>query len=254
MLAKVVAYLRLELLIFLKGLRYVFYPTQIKWIQKPDAKNWDDIRLIFILNHTSLFEFIYAGVIPFKFLVRMSQNLVFPVAKETLAHPFYGPALKTLAPEVVPVTRRRDRTWQAFLAQLQPATILIVMPEGRMKRPDGLDKQGRAMTVKGGALDILRKFSQDKALLVYSGGLHHVLPPGKYVPRIFKRLAVALEAININEYLQTLEATRDRLSLKEAVARDLETRRDRYCPQVKRVACRFGGLGRDRLKLISNRE
>ncbi len=232
MLTTFVSNLRLALLIFLKGLRFIFYPTKIKWIQKPAARNWDDIHLIFILNHTSLFEFIYAGAIPFKFLERMSQKLVFPVAKETLAHPFYGPILKTLAPEVVPVTRRRDRTWQDLLAQLKPDTILIVMPEGRMKRPDGLDKQGQPMTVKGGAVDILRKFSHDNALLVYSGGLHHVLPPGKYVPRIFKRLAVALEAININEYLQTLERSTDGRSLKEAVAKDLEARRDRYYPQI----------------------
>ncbi len=218
--------------LFLKGLRYVFYPTQIQWIQKPAAENWDDIRLIFILNHTSLFEFIYAGAIPFKFLVRMSQKLVFPVAKETLAHTFYGRSLKMLAPEVVPVTRRRDRTWQDFLAQLKPDTILIVMPEGRMKRPDGFDKQGQPMTVKGGALDILNKFSTDKALLVYSGGLHHVLPPGKYVPRIFKRLAVGLEAIDINDYLHTLASNTEGLPLKAVVAKDLEARRDRYCPQV----------------------
>ena len=232
MLTKSIAYLRLCLLLGLKGLRFSFYPTRIKWIQRPASDAWDDIRLIMILNHTSLFEFVYAGAIPFRFLVRMSQKLIFPVAMETLAHGFYGPILKTLAPYVVPLSRKRDRTWHDFLAQLYPDAILIAMPEGQMKRPNGLDKHGRPMTIKGGALEILQKFSGEKALLVYSGGLHHVLPPNRYLPRIFKRIAVALEAVDIDSYLTALAQNKSDLRLKEAVARDLEARRDRYCPQL----------------------
>ena len=232
MLTNTVANLRWVLLLVLKGLRFVFYPTSVNWIQKPESANWDDIRLIFILNHTSLFEFIYAGVIPLRFLRRMSQKLVIPVADKTLAHPFYGPILKTLAPAVIPVTRRRDRSWDDFLAQLKPDSILIVMPEGRMKRPDGFDKHGHPMTVKGGAWDMLRKFSHTKVLLVYSGGLHHVLPPGKYLPRIFKRLAVALEAVDVDAYLQMLQQHQFEDDARRAAARDLEQRRDRYCPQI----------------------
>jgi hypothetical protein len=232
LIAKTIAGLRLYLLLALKGLRFVFYPTKIQWVQKPDSDNWDDLRLILILNHTSLFEFVYAGAIPFKFLVRMSQSLVFPVAEETLAHPFYGPVLKTLAPAVIPLTRKRDHTWKNFLNQLNQDSILIAMPEGRMKRSNGLDKHGRVMTVKRGVLEILQKFTNEKALLTYSGGLHHVLPPNRYLPRLFKRIAVTLEAIDIDEYLKTLEKSGSEGGLQDAVARDLAERRDRHCPEI----------------------
>lgn len=232
MIAKIIAGLRLYLLLGIKMLRYVFYPTKIQWVRKPRENNWDSLRLICILNHTSLFEFVYAGAIPFRFLARMSQKLVFPVAEETLQHPYYGPILKTLAPEVVPLTRKRDHTWEGFLDQLNPESILIMMPEGRMKRPSGFDKTGKAMTVKGGTLEVFKKFTGEEALLVYSGGLHHVLAPGRYLPRIFKRIAVTLEAVDINAYLDALAKSDSGLFLKEAVARDLEARRDRYCPQL----------------------
>ena len=232
MIDHAIAGLRLYLLVILKGLRYVFYPTRVQWIQKPGTDNWDDLRLILILNHTSLFEFIYAGAIPFRFLARMSRKLVFPVAEKTLAHPYYGPILQALAPEVISVSRKRDHTWKHFLDQLTADTILIVMPEGRMKRPGGLDKHGRAMTVRGGALEILEKFSGEKALLVYSGGLHHVLPPNRYLPRIFKRIAVALEALDIDTYLNGLTKCKLGLPLRDLVARDLEARRNRYCPKL----------------------
>jgi hypothetical protein len=232
MIAEAIAGLRLYLLLILKGLRYVFYPTGVQWIQKPGSDKWDDLRLIFILNHTSLFEFVYAGVIPFRFLARMSRKLVFPVAEKTILNQYYGAILKTLAPHVISVSRRRDHTWKRFLDQLTTDTILIVMPEGRMKRPNGLDKHGGAMTVRGGALEILKKFSGEKALLVYSGGLHHVLPPNRYLPRIFKRIAVALEAVDIDTYLNALKKSKSGLPLRDLVARDLEARRDRYCPRL----------------------
>ena len=78
----------------------------------------------------------------------------------------------------------------------------------------------------------MKKFSNTKVLLVYSGGLHHVLPPGRYLPRIFKRLAVTLEAVDIDDYLKQVGTNKPALPLKTAVAKDLEARRDRYCPTV----------------------
>jgi hypothetical protein len=43
---------------------------------------------------------------------------------------------------------------------------------------------------------------------------------------------VALEAVDIDSYLNTLAQNKSGLRPKEAVARDLEARRDRHCPQL----------------------
>ena len=78
------------------------------------------------------------------------------------------------------------------------------MPEGRMKRPNGLDLSGKAMTVKTGVYELLRKFPHKKVLIVHSHGLHHVLAPGQRFPRIFKKIKAHMEVLNIDDYLMSL--------------------------------------------------
>ena len=72
---------------------------------------------------------------------------------------WFGPFFSRLAPKVVSVSRKRDRSWSHFLEQVSPEQdILIYTPEGRMKRKNGLDKNGLPMSVRGGIYDILKKF------------------------------------------------------------------------------------------------
>ena len=68
--------------------------------------------------------------------------------------------------------------------------MVIILPEGRMKRENGLDLHGNPMNVRGGIADILLAMKQGRMLIAYSGGLHHVQFPGG-VPRIFKTVAAA---------------------------------------------------------------
>lgn len=223
--------LRFVLLYLLKFSRYWCYPTTSQWVSSPPDKNWKDVRLILILNHTSLVEFVYTTAMPTKFLWQMAQRLVFPVADSSLQKP-QGKMLKLFAPRIASLSRKRDETWQGFLELLASDSILIFMPEGRMKRPDGLDKDGQPMTVKSGICDLLPQFSGENMIIAYSGGLHHVMAPGQSFPRPFRKLAVNLESINVDKYLASFADISDEKQRRDAICRDLEQRRDKHCPQL----------------------
>lgn len=223
--------LRFFILCLVKFSRYWCYPTTAKWVSPPADKDWQDVRLILILNHTSLVEFVYATAMPTKFLWQMAQRLIFPVADISLKKP-QGKMLKMFAPRIASLSRKRDETWQRFLDQLATDSILIFMPEGRMKRLNGLDKEAQPMTVRSGICDLLPQFSGGNMILAYSGGLHHVMAPGQSFPRPFRKLAVNLESVNVDEYLAHFADIEDEKQRREAICRDLELRRDQHCPQA----------------------
>lgn len=225
--------MRFFLFLIFKSLRLFFYPTRLTWVKRPSGKNWENVNLIFVLNHTSLFEQVYVGIAPVKFLYRMARFFVIPAAQETLKHPFFGSFIKLLSPRVVPITRKRDDSWNHFLMQIKKDSILIAMPEGRMKRPNGLDKDGKKMTVRGGAYEMLDRYRHREAIFLYSDGLHHILPPGAYFPKVFKTLSATLEAVQVGEYLDNLAKEHPNEPLKFVVANDLDRRRDLYCKPHK---------------------
>ena len=92
------------------------------------------------------------------------------------------------------------------MEQITPQSVVAILPEGRMKRKNGLDKHGKPMSIRGGIADILHHMTEGNALFVYSGGLHHIQSPGQILPKIFKRVKVNLELINIKQYKQLIEA------------------------------------------------
>ena len=96
-----------------------------------------------------------------------------------------------------------------------------------MKRPDGLDKSGQPMTVKGGIVDALSLIQTGKMLMAYSGGLHHILAPGERRLRIFKKISIKFEIVDIPGYLASF--TDQGTINSKAIQADLEGRRDRYC-------------------------
>ena len=224
-----IVFVRMLLLFLLKIMSHLFYKTRQKWLSKD--KNWDDVKLVVLLNHTSLFEFAYTSVMPFSYLKRMASHLVFPVADITYKRKIFGTFLKFLGVSVRSLSRKKDNTWFDFLSQIKRDSILIFLPEGRMKRKTGLDKQGRQMTVRGGIVDVLKHFKGKKMVFAYSGGLHHVLAPGDQFPKVLKNIAISLETVRVNDYLNnfTLEdGSLDRI----AIFKDLEKRRDLFCPSV----------------------
>jgi hypothetical protein len=160
-----------------------------------------------------------------------------PAADKTIRRPLVGILFRLVARHVVPISRERDHTWVAVLQRIDPDSMVVMAPEGRMKRRDGLDSSGQPMTVRGGIADVLEALGGGRMLLAYSGGLHHIQVPGERLPRLWKRLPMRLEVVDIAAYRRGLQAEGAR-DFKLAVKRDLEGRRDLYCtsdtpPHVK---------------------
>jgi len=210
----------------LSGVKYlssVFYRFDVTWLSKQSAVNWKEVKLIVFLNHTSLFEPIFIRVAPNSFIWRLSRNLVVPGADVTLNRPIVGRFFKTIVPGAVSISRKRDSSWNRFMEKITPQSVVAILPEGRMKRKNGLDKHGKPMSVRGGVADILHNMNEGNALFVYSGGLHHIQSPGQILPKIFKQVKVNLELINIEQYKQLIKAKSSTLKeFRRNLVEDLE--------------------------------
>jgi Acyltransferase len=207
-----------------------FFRAEMRWVGAPQPRAWRHLRLVAFLNHTSLFEPIFLAGVPWAFVWRLARHGVVPAAAKTTSRPLVGWVFKLVARHVVPITRERDHTWTRVLEQIDPDSMVVMAPEGRMKRANGLDSQGQPMTVRGGIADILEAIPNGDMLVAYSGGLHHVQVPGQRLPRVFQRIGLMLEIVDIAVY-RTAMATAGS-DFKTAVKRDLERRRNLYCPQV----------------------
>lgn len=224
-------YLTFLLLLGVKGLSQLLYRHEFRWIPEEPEDPWTDLRLVAILNHTSLFEPIFAGGVPVSFLRDVARRGLVPVAAKTARRPLVGRFYRQVARNVVPITRERDETWDRFLAQIHAdESMVLILPEGRMKRRTGLDKHGCPMTVRGGIADILRAIPSGRMLLAYSGGLHHVHAPGDRFPRFCRAVRMCLELLEIESYRERVLQESGESDFKAAVVRDLERRRDAHCP------------------------
>jgi len=225
------AYLVFTLLVLVKLFARLFYRIESKFIvgdAPPDR--WRHHRLVAILNHTSLYEALFAGVCPASFLWRLAHHGVLPLAQKTADRAVVGRFYSTVAKRVIPITRERDETWKEVLRQIDPDAMVIILPEGRMKRANGLDSEGKPMTVRGGIADILETMGDGRMLIAYSGGLHHVQVPGERFPRLFKTIRLSLEAVDMAAYRATRLEEGGAKGFRRAVVKDLERRRDLYCP------------------------
>ena len=186
-------------LLFIKAMSNLFYKYDIGW-PKQNPVRWKDVKLIIFLNHTSLFEVLYLGFLPVSFLRMLSKRMVAPGADKTLNRPLVGFFFKLFSPGMTPITRKRDNSWQDFLESMNPDSIIIIAPEGRMKRKNGLDLEGKKMTVRAGVIDVIKSVDKGQMIFAYSGGLHHVQVPGEGFPRVFKTLKMDLETFEIPDY------------------------------------------------------
>lgn len=224
------SYIVFFVLFFLKIFARIFYRIDAKFIGDVPPEPWRRIRLTAILNHTSLYEALFAGVCPNHFLWRIARHGVVPIAQKTASRALVGRFYGLVAARVVSITRERDETWSQVLKQIDPDAMVLLLPEGRMKRANGLDSQGKPMTVRGGIADILETMGEGRMLLAYSGGLHHVQIPGQKLPRLFKTLRMRLEVVDIEEFRSARLAEGGHRGFRRAVVNDLGRRRDLYCP------------------------
>jgi len=221
----------IALLLAVHGLSRLFFRIEMIWVGEiPEDDPWGRLRIVAILNHTSLYEPIFVGGTPLRFVRRVTDHGVIPVADKTLARPIVGRFFGSLAAHTVSLSRQRDHTWREVLEKIHdPKAMVAILPEGRMKRANGLDKEGRPMTVRAGIADLLLAVPEGRLLLAYSEGLHHVQAPGQHLPRPFRTVRMRLEAIDIPTYRASLLARPGERGFHQVVIDDLTRRRDLYC-------------------------
>ena len=222
------------LLLTLKYLSRIFYRHDFAWVGDVPPRPWHDIRLVTFLNHTSLFEPVFLGGVPNQFIWRIAAHGVVPAADKTTGRPLVGLIFRFVAHHVIAITRERDHTWFEVLNRIDPNSMVIIAPEGRMKRASGLDLQGNPMTVRGGISDILQAIERGRMLLAYSGGLHHVQVPG-HIPNVFKTVRMRLEIVEISKYIEDMTRRGGADDFKRNVRQDLDRRRDFYCPEEGKI-------------------
>jgi 1-acyl-sn-glycerol-3-phosphate acyltransferase len=218
-------YLSAAIVFTVKALSRLFFRTRAIWLTPMKDIKWEKVNLIVVLNHTSLFEPLFISALPNYIIWRAIKRLVVPVADITLNRPFVGRIFRLMAPNAVAITRKRDDSWVEFMNKIKDNALILIFPEGRMKRADGLDKFGKPMNVKAGIVDILEKLNSGKMVVAYSGGLHHVQKPGDWHLRLFQTIQIKFEQIDIAEYKVQMSGTEFRTN----VVRDLETRMKKHC-------------------------
>jgi hypothetical protein len=227
-------YLRFLILLGVKAVAKTFY--------RPDARGvdggpipgypWDKVRLICFLNHTSLYEPLFSAAVPNRFMWQIASRAIIPIAEVTFERSILGRFLRIMVPQAVSITREPDDTWDALLRKIDAHAMVIILPEGRMRRANGLDRHNRPMTARGGVTHILEKMDSGQMLMAYSGGLHHVQIPGQNFPHLFKTIRIRFELLDIPAYRAQMEAQAAGGRLKNAVKADLDRRRDLYCPMT----------------------
>ena len=232
------SYVVFLVLLAVKLFSRVFYRLEVQRIGEVPPEPWRNIRLTAILNHTSLYEALFTAACPNHFLWRLARHGVVPIAEKTAKRAVVGRFYGLVAARVISITRERDETWSQVLRQIDPDAMVMLLPEGRMKRASGFDAQGKPMTVRGGVADILEASSDGRMLIAYSGGLHHVHTPGERFPRLFKTIRLGLEVVDIAEYRAARLAEGGAKGFRRAVVNDLEGRRDMICPPLEALNSR----------------
>lgn len=189
---------------FIKVLSYPFFWFDVKWLSKKQQEELNQVRLVVLLNHTSLYEALFVRLAPYPYLWKIARHLMVPVADVTTKRPLVGKFFHALLPGVTPISRKRDHSWTDFIDRINDEAIVAILPEGRMRRHDGKDKHGKAMSVRAGVADIIEKLDSGNILFVYSGGMHHIQIPGQRFPRLFKRIKTNMEIVTVEDYKNAL--------------------------------------------------
>jgi 1-acyl-sn-glycerol-3-phosphate acyltransferase len=217
------------LLMTVRTLSRIFFRLRNEWITGEPEDYATGTRIVAVLNHTSLYEPLIAGYAPTNLLWKFARHGVLPIAEKTMKRRI-GVFFAMLVRHPMVVTRQRDATWDNVLNKVDSKAIVIILPEGRMKRANGLDAMGREMTVRAGIADILEVLPDGRMLIVYSGGLHHIQVPGELLPTPFKTIKCRMEMVNIADYKDGVVRDYPDKDFRAAVVADLTRRRDEYCP------------------------
>jgi hypothetical protein len=228
-------YVRFAILIAIKVFAKTFYRMDATALDGGPVPGypWGHVRLVCLLNHTSLYEPLFVAAVPNRFIWEIAGRALVPIAGITLDRPVLGRFLRLLVARPVSITREPDHTWDLVLKSIDERSMVIILPEGRMRRGDGLDRHGKPMTSRGGVATILQTIPSGELLMAYSGGLHHVQMPGQWFPRLFKTIRMRFELLDIAAYRAGMETQATASgSYKNAVKQDLDRRRALYSPMT----------------------
>ncbi len=215
----------------IKAVVGVFYRSDFTWNPGRSEIDFDRVRLMVLLNHTSLYEPLFLSELPYGFLWKIADRIYLPIADVTLKRPLVGFFFKLMLPRVFPVTRKSDDSWQRYLASIRGLDLVVIAAEGRMKRPNGLDKHGKKMSIRGGVADIIERLDQGTMLICHSGGLHHIQKPGQTLPRLFQPLRMHVTALDLPAYRKRFsENPRER---KIQMTADLQQRLETETPRLR---------------------
>ncbi len=220
--------LRFFMLAVIKIVSRCLYSFDYEWVGRRHAHPFRDAKIGLLLNHTSLFEPVLMGLLPLSWLWQVSKHGLLPGADITMNRPIAGKIFAFMVAHPVTITRARDASWRNFLARVSEEVVVVMSPEGRMKRKTGLDKFGKSMTCRGGVADVLDRKHRGTMLIMYSEGLHHVQAPGEGFPRLFQRVRARFEEVSIEHYKNSLRHGEP--GFRERVMADLDRRRDAHCP------------------------
>jgi hypothetical protein len=209
---------------------HVFYKSEINYFSQDGEKHFADARIFVFLNHTSLYEPLFLCALPFSFLWKIAGHNRSPGANITLSRPIVGLFWKILLPKITSITRKRDDTWRFFLESIRESDLIMIAPEGCMKRPNGLDKYGNKMIIRGGVAEILDKIHDGYMILALSGGLHHIQIPGQVIPKLFKKISMKIEFIDIKKYKKKFSTKS--VEIRKLIVEDLQRRLESDCPEV----------------------
>jgi len=216
------------LLLIVRTYSQLFFRVKYLWLTETPDQVWDKARLIIFLNHTSLYEPLFSQCIPTKTLWRLAGHFNIPGADVTLDRPIVGLFWKLMIPKISKITRKKDESWTNYLQTINPDSIIMIAPEGRMKRPNGLDKNGQKMTVRGGVADIIQGLESGGLIICLSGGLHHVQAPGQFFPNHFREIKMNFAYFDIPDYKSKFSGTPKEIKLQ--IIQDLQNRLEKDCP------------------------
>jgi hypothetical protein len=220
------------ILVLIKVISRLFFRAHYHWFNPIPNNQWNKIKVMVFLNHTSLYEPLFIQIIPFSYLWHLSGHFNIPGADITLKRPIVGTFWKLMIPNISSITRKKDASWENYLNSIRSEDVIMIAPEGRMKRTGGLDKYGKPMTVRGGVADIIQAIEKGGMLLCFSGGLHHVQRPGQTFPKLFQNIYMNLSYHDISEYKTQFKGSpREN---KMAIVQDLQKRLENNCPKMNK--------------------
>lgn len=107
----------------------LFFRFDVEWVGEVPEDPWEYLRIIAVLNHTSLWEPVFLGIVPNRVVWQLARYGVVPIAAKTMQRPGAGWIFRFAGRRVIAISRKRD------FALVVEATATSVFSSTRSGRP-----------------------------------------------------------------------------------------------------------------------